>query len=172
MGLVRSPLSLFYAVNWEGREALWAVEAVAFLRHPFVGSGMGASTEALSRSFAIGQPHNEYIRLAVDVGVIGILFYAVAIIGWIRAVLRAWRRTRAAEDFAMPALGAFAAWAIVAITDNPFDYYGPLTQYVAFLAAAAVVAGRTADAPVRLPAATTGACEHPAPAGAEPLVQG
>jgi hypothetical protein len=48
-----------------------------------------------------------------------------------------------------------AAWAVVAATDNPFDYYGPFTQYVAFLVAGAVVAGRERE-PAAAAAEATG----------------
>ena len=43
---------------------------------------------------------------------------------------------------------------VIALTDNPFDYYGPFTQYVAFLVGASVATSREAPAPVREPRTT------------------
>jgi O-antigen ligase len=98
-----------------------------------------------------GVAHNEYLRLAVDTGVIGCGLYLLAVCGWIRAALSpAWRRAPLAEEYAMPALAVIAAWAVVAATDNAFDYYSPFTQFVAFLTGACTVIARRAqaDAPV------------------------
>jgi O-antigen ligase len=48
---------------------------------------------------------------------------------------------RCAREFAAAALALLAAWAVIAMTDNAFDYYAPLTQYAAFFSAAALVGG-------------------------------
>ena len=71
---------------------------------------------------------------------LGCLLYSLAVWGWIRASLSTIRRGgRGAEEFAMP------AWAVIAATDNAFDYYGPFTQYAGFLAAACVVLSRETE---------------------------
>jgi hypothetical protein len=47
-----------------------------------------------------------------------------------------------ALEYALPAFGAILAWAVIAFTDNAFDYYAQYTQYVGFYCAAALVAAR------------------------------
>jgi hypothetical protein len=57
------------------------------------------------------------------------------------------------REHALPALAATLAWGIIAATDNAFDYYGPFTQFVAFLTGGALVAARAGAAPVLAPVA-------------------
>ena len=145
--LAADPVGLFQAINWQGRETLWGVLGIAFLASPIVGSGLGASSYALTVGFGPEVAHNEYLRLAVDVGLVGCLLYFLAVSAWIAAVVRAVRTARPeVEEFTMPALALIAAWAVIAITDNAFDYYTPFTQYVGFLVGASMVAARQADA--------------------------
>jgi O-antigen ligase len=144
VALALDPVGLFQAINWEGRETLWGILAITFRSSPFIGSGLGASSYALAAAFGPEVAHNEYLRLAVDVGLIGCALYLMAVLAWIAAVARAARSGGSSvEEFTMPALALIAAWAVIAITDNAFDYYTPFTQYVGFLVAASVVAGRT-----------------------------
>ena len=149
LSLLANPTALYAAVNWQGREVLWAIMRVTFMQSPVFGSGLGAASDALRVTMGGGVPHNEYLRLAVDVGLVGCALYFLAVLGWIKAVARSARRIggdRVGQEVILPALALFAGWAIIAITDNAFDYYGPLTQYVALLSAAAVVrAGALAD---------------------------
>lgn len=147
LALLSDPVGLFQAINWEGRETLWAALLVQIWKSPIVGSGMGASTSVLAHLIeGVDVAHNEYLRIAVDTGVIGCVLYFLAVSGWIRAALRTVaRRGALTEEYAMPALALIGAWAVIAATDNAFDYYGPFTQYVAFLAAGCVALNR-ADA--------------------------
>ena len=149
LGLMADPMALYQAVNWQGRETIWEILFLAFQVSPVVGSGMGASGAALQTAMREGVAHHEYLRLAVDTGLVGCLLYSLAVWGWIRAALRTIRHGgRGAEEFAMPALAVIGAWAIIAVTDNAFDYYGPFTQYAGFLAAACVVLSREPSAPL------------------------
>ena len=146
LGLMVDPMALYQAVNWQGRETIWEILFMAIGVSPVIGSGLGASTAALQTAMREGVAHNEYLRLAVDTGIVGCLLYALAVLGWIRAALHTVRRGgRGAEEFAMPALAVIGAWAVIAATDNAFDYYGPFTQYAGFLAAACVVLSREAE---------------------------
>jgi O-antigen ligase len=154
LALARDPVALYQAVNWQGRESLWAILLLVFRENPVLGSGLGASSAYLVGQVEQGGvAHNEYLRLAVDTGVLGCALYFLAVVGWIRGAARAVRaRAPFAEEYAMPMLALAAAWAVIAATDNAFDYYGPFTQYVAFLAGACAVIARPAEAPVEPPA--------------------
>ena len=75
----------------------------------------------------------------------GTVLYLLAMAGWTRAVLRAARAGRGnplCQELALPALAGLAALAVIATTDNAFDYYAPFTQYLAFLTAACVAVSR------------------------------
>lgn len=142
--LVRNPAVMYHAINWQGRELLWAILWVAIMASPVIGHGLGSSAVFIRESFPdqrVQVAHNEYLRLATDTGLIGVFLFAAACIGWLVAMLRlSLSGDRTVREFAFPAVAAILAWAVISITDNPLDYYGPFTQYVGFLVAGAVVA--------------------------------
>jgi O-antigen ligase len=165
VSLASDPVALYNAINWQGRETLWGILWIVFARSPVVGSGLGAASAALIATLGEGAPHNEYLRIAVDVGVVGVVLYALAVLAWGRAALaaaRAGRRYVVCQEMAMPALALLIAWAVISMTDNAFDYYGPFTQYIAFLCGACVAVVRTAEAPVEATPALEALGEAPA----------
>ncbi|MFC5999900.1 O-antigen ligase family protein [Quadrisphaera sp. GCM10027208] len=111
-------------INVEGRVVLWA----GLLRYgevaPWTGQGLGAS-QAIVRDLTSGrinQPHNEFLRLWVDLGYIGL---GLVLLGLITLAARIWwlvridtdhRPTHASALLMLAALIAFFA------TDNPLVY--------------------------------------------------
>lgn len=149
LALLGDPVHLYRSINWQGRDVYWPVVYQAFTTSPVFGLGLGASTAVIRASFpAWGGTvvHNEYLRLAAETGVVGAVLFGVALMRWFGA---AWRAAAsplpAVQEFAAPAVGAMVACAVIAITDNAFDYYAPLTQFVAFLVAGALVAVRAGE---------------------------
>lgn len=162
--LSHDPARLYASMNWEGRQALWPLVFGAFLRTPWLGLGLGATTRILGEAFGrvgITVAHNEYLRLVAETGVVGALLYVMATAQWARVVVgvargertdalqnpgerrgapAAGRSPRAAWEYAMAGMAILVAWGIIALTDNAFDYYSPLTQYAAFYCAAALAA--------------------------------
>jgi O-antigen ligase len=143
--LAGDPVALFNAVNWQGRQLIWPVLMQAWASSPWIGLGMGASPSVLDSALpGLGiLPHNEYLRLGVEAGWIGVTLFFLAIAAWLRMVLRAGRiGPPSAREHALPALAGTLAWAVIAVTDNAFDYYGAFTQFIAFFTAAACVSAR------------------------------
>ena len=143
-GLLTSPVALFSAMNWEGRIIFWTVVFQAFLTSPILGLGLGGSTFVLRLNFpAFASPvvHNDYLRLLADAGLIGVTLFTLAMGAWLVVSFRAARLDdRTVREYALPAVGCLAALAIIGLTDNAFDYYGPFTQYTGFLCGGAVAA--------------------------------
>jgi O-antigen ligase len=110
------------------------------------GLGLGTSSWMMQTAFppgAGGVAHNEYLRLGVDSGAIGVLLFALAAFVWLGEALRAgWSRAPGVAEFALPALAGILAWSVISVTDNPFDYYSPFTQFIGFLVGGAVVLAR------------------------------
>jgi len=84
-----------YGVNsMEGRILLWKRTAVAIMRHPVIGNGLGMYEE----KFAI-MSHNDYLRITYETGILGILAYLFfqfsimsnAVWSWIRATYASMR---------------------------------------------------------------------------------
>lgn len=146
--LLSNPVALYHAVNWQGREFFWAFLAQSFVASPVLGNGIGSSTALLRSNFPGSAglvAHNEYLRLLVDVGLVGVAIFFVAIIKWLWGAVRAGRWDRPyVRELAMPAAAVVVAWAFISATDNPFDYYAPFTQYAGFLCAGAIAASEMA----------------------------
>jgi O-antigen ligase len=141
LALVGDPVGLFHRMNFQGREVVWPAVAAAFLSSPVLGLGLGTSTHITLGVFdwrAAGVVHNEYLRLAADTGLVGLVLFGVAMLAWLSVAVRAAGRSGLVREFAIPAGAGMVAYAIVALTDNPFDYYAPFTQYIGLAVAGAL----------------------------------
>jgi O-antigen ligase len=149
--LARNPMVLYGSINWQGRELLWAILWGAFMSSPLIGLGLGSSTAVIRETFpnqSVQVAHNEYMRLATDTGLAGVLLFATALIIWLGGMLRLIRRgDLAVREFAIPAAAGLVAWSLIAITDNAIDYYTNFTQYIGFLVGGAVVMRTYQDEP-------------------------
>jgi O-antigen ligase len=146
--LMSSPSKLYLSINWQGRQVIWPAVYTEFRSDPWTGLGMGSSSAVLRKYFPDGRMvvHNEYLRLGVDIGIIGVGLFFIAMIAWLAAAIRVgWRGSTRVREYALPAIGVIIGWAMISITDNPFDYYAALTQYAGFLTAGALVAKRLED---------------------------
>jgi O-antigen ligase len=152
LDLLASPVYLIHILNMEGREVFWAVILKAFTTSPIYGLGLGSSTAIIQATFpreAGLVPHNEYLRLLADLGVVGTVLFFVAIAHWWGGALSAGRsQDKLVREFALPATAGILAWAVISITDNPLDYYNAFTQYIGFLCAGALAAAAMTDVPV------------------------
>jgi O-antigen ligase len=145
--LLTDPVELYHRMNLQGREIIWYVVGQAFLANPVFGTGLGTSTAYVVATLDPSSPgvvHNEYLRLAADTGLIGIVLFAAAMMAWLLRALRDGARPGLVREYALPAVAGIVAWAVVALTDNPFDYYSAFTQYIGFLAAGAAILSETA----------------------------
>ena len=148
LALLQDPLTLFEHVRLSGREEFWPVIFLYFLGSPVIGLGLGTTTFIMETQLpeaAGGVVHNEYLRLATETGIIGLGIFALAVIAWARGV--AWASFRSEPwvlEWTLAALGALAVWAVTGLADNSIDYYAPVSQYVAVLAAGAIWAARSA----------------------------
>lgn len=115
-------------VNVMGRAGVWEATWDSALQAPILGNGPGSS-EAVSGAATNGevtQPHNEYLRLFNDYGLIGLSLWLIGYLGILRgATLRSFGRRRAPLVERHAHLGAalgLVAVGLAALTDNPFVY--------------------------------------------------
>jgi O-antigen ligase len=141
--LVRNPLALYGAINWQGRQLIWAILWASFMASPLIGLGLGSSSAVIREAFpshGVKVAHNEYMRLLTDTGVVGLLLFGAALAVWLIGAIRLSRRGDAAvREFAFAAAAGVVACALIGITDNAIDYYTNFTQYIGFLMGGAVV---------------------------------
>jgi O-antigen ligase len=105
-GLVQHPERL---LDPNGRDRIWQGYLDEFRAAPLFGQGLGAAERRAYQDL----PHNEYLRLLVDGGVVGAMLYAAAVILWGRRVLGL---VRPGERGFVGAL--FLALGVYALTDN------------------------------------------------------
>jgi O-antigen ligase len=109
-------------INAEGRSAVWAVVWSGVQNDPLIGHGPGSASvlsDSVNPSF--DHPHNDYLLVLYDFGVIGLVLFA-----WfsMRSVKLLWRARKSLPGLipAAAALNAGLAVLIVMTTDNPLDY--------------------------------------------------
>ena len=98
------------AFSLTARESIWASHFEAFRESPIFGRGLGAG--ALGVNY-YELPHNDYLRLLVEGGVVGLVVYGAAVALWGRRVLAL---VAPGERGFVGAL--FLALAVYALTDN------------------------------------------------------
>ena len=109
-------------VNAEGRTQVWTVLWSGVQNEPLTGHGPGsASALSLTIDPAFDNPHNDYLRILYDFGIVGF-----ALLAW--SSMRSaglLRHARTSSHDSIPAgaaLNAGLAVLITMATDNPLDY--------------------------------------------------
>ena len=131
------------------RHAIWAGYFRQFLASPLFGHGLGAG--ALGASY-YDRPHNEYLRLLVEGGAVGLLLYGGAVVLWGRRVIAL---TAADERPFVRAL--FLALAVFALTDNVLTMLPALVPFVYLALILGEPAAAQRDPPPARPAGANGA---------------
>jgi O-antigen ligase len=105
-----------------GRDTIWAGYFQQFLDSPLFGRGLGAG--ALGASY-FDLPHNDYLRLLVEGGVVGLVIYGGAVLLWGRRVV-----ALVAPDERPFVRALFLALAVYALTDNVLTMAPALVPFV------------------------------------------
>jgi O-antigen ligase len=121
-------------INASGRLNMWPVVLDSLRESPIIGKGLGSSQQIVEATVAdAGHPHNDYLRVAHDLGVVGFGLLALAFVSWLCVTFRGWSRlARRRADWGRMELAAFLGLLglmLEMMTDNgivyPF-YMGPL----------------------------------------------
>ena len=103
------------AVNLSGRDEIWSYFLAAFYESPVFGKGVGAGVVLLENVtiYTSHAAHNEYLRLLVDGGIVGLLLYIGGVV--LHLSMEAKYLTR---DEKVLIFGFFGLLAIYSLTDN------------------------------------------------------
>ena len=118
-----------------GRSALWPVLWNKAIDRPFAGRGAGCATyECVNNGGASGHPHNDYLRIFFDYGLIG---SALIWLFFLRHLLRSYRLVRRGgpRQFTVNVQVMLALVAVfsASITDGPLFYTSNFMYLVFFL---------------------------------------
>jgi hypothetical protein len=122
------------SVGLTGRWTVWLAGLEDYQEHNLLlGQGIGSSDHYFMGLFGT-VAHNEYLRVLYDGGAVGLVLFIFANL----SLLRWLGKIRCNEHSSVKAYSAIGvafvlAYLVVALTDNPLDYYLMFTQYVFFV---------------------------------------
>lgn len=109
-------------INSSGRSVLWGLTIDQWKTSPWIGHGPGSAQTLITNRFPgwIAHPHNEYLRILDDTGVVGLVLWGLGMLIMLSRTARAVVRTQDIADRALH-IGAFLSVLVLllgSITDN------------------------------------------------------
>jgi hypothetical protein len=130
-------------VDLTGRGVYWFQTAMHGLQSPVIGHGTGSATVYLrdELQFPIAHPHNDYLRVFHDSGVVGVATVVAFAVMGLTFSFRLYRRAASVlgREVALAAWLAFGAYLLIAVTDNVMIYASFFTVNVFLLFGMAAV---------------------------------
>ncbi len=116
-----------FAINGSGRAAFWRTTMASFWESPFAGKGAGSSEGLIESVYTnMRHPHNDYLRIAHDYGLIGAGLWWMSMGGIGVALWRAWRVAdqtfRVGARLELTALLSLMAFALEMTAENTLVY--------------------------------------------------
>jgi O-antigen ligase len=113
-----------------GRERFWSATRQSWLVSPWIGRGAGSSEYLPARYLPAGavytHPHNDYLRILHDYGVVGAGLWVVAFVVLVRRTRRKWwaavRSRSQYRAYHLQAVLGMTALSLAMITDNVVVY--------------------------------------------------
>ncbi|HLF27042.1 MAG TPA: O-antigen ligase family protein [Anaerolineae bacterium] len=87
------------ALNWDFRLEIWRVALLGIADFPFTGMGIGVFREVswllyapqINPGFDIAHAHNEFLQIALDLGLLGLIAFVALYVAAFRMLRRMWR---------------------------------------------------------------------------------
>lgn len=109
-------------INSSGRNVLWSITIRSWETAPIFGQGPGSSQNVITRIFngGIAHPHNEYLRILHDTGVVGLTLWLIGMLVLTIGAFRRYNRSQQPDDRVahLSAGLALVVTLLGAITDN------------------------------------------------------
>jgi O-antigen ligase len=120
-------------INTSGRAEFWPAVFESALESPILGKGPGSVSEAVLsvNNTTGGHPHNDYLRIFHDYGILGFVLWLIGYFGILVKTLRNWisshKHHRVEAHLHLSAFLSLLAIAIAMITDNVVVYVFSMT---------------------------------------------
>lgn len=116
-----------FSFNAEGRTEMWKATEESFLASPWIGNGIGSATHLIQTRFpGLGHPHNDYLRILHDLGILGMVLWLAGTVLILWIIGREWLRLdRQNDPRARIHLAAFLTIIVILltmVTDNVVVY--------------------------------------------------
>ena len=157
MSPLQERLSPVNTTSFESRQRFWANSLEAIGDHVLAGSGVGTFPDiypryedpaAVTRTI-VNHAHNDYLEIALETGIPGILLLIAFVTWWIRRASAIWR-SAAADRFAQAATIASGAILVHSLVDYPLRTAAVGAIFAACLALMVQPRLRDPDAPADL----------------------
>ena len=114
-------------INVNGRVEAWQMVVASARESPIVGKGVGSSGALLASLLAgFDHPHNDYLRIWHDLGLIGLGLFVLTLVSWASILARAWYRAEKqgvpVDYMELAGLLALLSMMLAMVTDNPVVY--------------------------------------------------
>jgi O-antigen ligase len=121
-------------INASGRLNIWPHVMASARESPVIGKGLGSSHVAVTAAVPTAtHPHNDYLRIGHDLGLVGFLLFCAALVTWLVAFIVRWRQAVNVDTdgarLQLAALLGLVGLATTMMTDNAAVYsffMGPL----------------------------------------------
>lgn len=106
------------SVNSTGRTSFWMVTWESWRSSPFIGLGLGSSSDLMQRVFdgKVDHPHSEPLRLVHDTGLVGLVFASIGLLGTLWSLFNRFLLNRSL--WALSALICWSSLAVVGLIEN------------------------------------------------------
>ncbi|GAB3661747.1 hypothetical protein GCM10027596_22200 [Nocardioides korecus] len=113
-------------IGTSGRLRIWgSVESAFELGHKLLGNGAGGSEQVVTNTYVvITQPHNDYLRLLYDFGIVGVTLWVLALVQLTWTGLTVVRRAEGARDVrrGLVLISSVALIILTSLLDNTIVY--------------------------------------------------
>jgi O-antigen ligase len=160
------------AINASGRTQMWALLYADGADARWFGKGVGSSSILIDRYFpALGHPHNDYLRVLYDYGVVGLACFVAFLIGLTRVLVGAFFRLSAAGEAGRARLPYVLAPLLALVGVSAGMFTDNLMSYVFVMAPFGILTGCAIGVLPQAHLARAGRTRR-APAGASPARPG
>lgn len=115
------------SINAMGRTNIWQATWDSWIQSPWIGLGPGSAQSLLTGLYPnIAHPHNDYLRVLHDYGLIGLGLWLLGLLNLLRAIWRARKRADRAGDpvarFHWAVVLSLIVFCLSMVTDNSMAY--------------------------------------------------